>query len=101
MTDYVTRIARAMKDNLAKQWKAVPLGEPHHPADTWTAESGTIDLEELTRAALLAATEPDVSMIDAGGIIEIDNVDDLTLPAGAMAARQIFSAMIKRALEEK
>ena len=88
MSDYVTRIARAIKDAGGSLDMDGRLG----PDDV---RELCID---MARAALLAALDPDEAMIEAGlaelSAISYDEFrrDDVV---------RIFRAMIKRALEEK
>ena len=52
------KLARAMRDEIGRQWNAKPIPGVPEIADSWTAEGGTIDLEKVADAALDALMSP-------------------------------------------
>ena len=89
-------VALAINANLKKQWKATPAPGREFDPNSWTAESGEIDLIELARAALETLRNPSISQIKAGCIFCRRD------PSQSMdSADKCFRAMIQSVLDEK
>ncbi len=63
MSEMIERVAMVIKGELGKALNATPLpGDPHDHND-WSATGGSVNLEDIARAAISAMREPTEAMV--------------------------------------
>lgn len=95
MSEMIERVARALKDNLARQFDAKPLHGDAASGD-WHATGGTIELEEMARVAIEAMREPTVPMVKRG--VEAQEMPGRTVECVAIVL-SAYTVMIDEALK--
>lgn len=90
----IERVATAIKAEMGRQFKAVPLSGDTD-SDDWTATGGSLDLRLVASAAIEAMRQPTEAMISEGA-------DCFNLPHGGEGelSKNLFVAMIDAALKE-
>lgn len=91
----IERVARALRDEIGRQWNAHPIPGDANP-DSWTATGGVLDLEVCVRAILIAIRTPSEAIVEAGAADRFDS----RFQSYADAISLAFTAMIDKLLEE-
>jgi len=64
------QIALAINQEIKRQWNATPAPGVEFDPNSWTAEGGTIDLEQLAKAAVRALIDTPWDLPHSSGAIE-------------------------------
>lgn len=97
MNEMIERVALALKAKIGEAFNAKPI--PHSPPEwgAWSATGGSLNLEELARAAIEAMREPTEEMIEAAYYPAGEPGDQ---SVSRSEAEETWHAMIDAALKE-